>query len=97
MSPTRLTLHPDRLIRHLLLFDKVLIDSGKASRIEALIAAFGFEGVIALLRSGAIGIHWHVLTIGSTGQLNVLESRSRKGVLPTSFLFVFIRSLWPHA
>lgn len=76
-----LTLHPDRLIRHLLLFDKVLIYSARLREIEPLLAAFGFDGVIALLRSGAIGIHLHAFTVGSTGQSD-LAVRSRKGLLP---------------
>ena len=78
----QLSLHPDRLVRHLLLFDQVIISSGRLREFEPLIGTFGFDGVMALLRSGALQVHLNGLTVGQTGQLSALDKRAQKGLLP---------------
>lgn len=78
----QLALHPERLVNHLLLFDKVLIHSARLREFRPLLATFGFDGTIALLRSGAIGVVCQRFTTGSTGQLAVLQKRATKGLLP---------------
>jgi hypothetical protein len=60
----QLALRPERLVRHLLLFDQVVIYSARLREFKPLVSAFGFEGLMALLRSGALRVHCARLTIG---------------------------------
>lgn len=81
------------LVRHLITFDEVVVQSGRLLEIAPLIRCFGFDGVVALLRSGAMRVHCNNLTVGQTGQLAVLEKRSRKGLLPLhSYSFSAIKA-----
>lgn len=85
-------LRPDRLLRQLLLFDEVVVYSSRLREFEGLVRAFGSDGVIALLRSGAVRVHCHAQTIGQIGQTD-LDSRKTKGALPPlSYAFASVSS-----
>lgn len=70
------------LVRRLLLFDTYILQSFRLLEVPALVSAFGFSGLRALLQSGALRIQCEAVTIANTGQVAVLESRRQKGVLP---------------
>lgn len=56
------------LLARLLLFDTYVIDSVHFFEIPRFVAAFGFEGTVHLLESGALQILHHARTIGQTLQ-----------------------------
>ena len=70
------------IIRDLILFDTLILQSIRLKEFPYLIGAFGTEGVTALLKSGRLRVHCQCVTIGQTGQTGILESRAKKGVLP---------------
>jgi hypothetical protein len=55
------------LIRRLILFEHVIIDSTAMKELPALIDALGPEGFTKLLESGAVAIRADSLTFGETG------------------------------
>lgn len=60
-----------KLLRHLLLFDRVIIQSIRLREFNVLAGKLGALGLSALLRSGAIRVHCHALTTAQTGQSDV--------------------------
>lgn len=68
------------VIRRLLLFDKVILDSIRLMEVPALVDAFGSGGLTRLLRSKALAIRCDALTFGQVGQL--ASFRRSKGLLP---------------
>lgn len=73
VSPTtdKLIVDAAKLLRYLLLFDLVIVQSIRLREFSALANVFGSEGLTALLRSGAIRILCHPVTMGQTGQSNI--------------------------
>ncbi len=69
------------LIRRLLLFDKVTVESIRLKEIPWLINAVGADGLIELLDSGALEIVCDALTVGQIGQAEGLEASVRRGGL----------------
>lgn len=81
------------LVHRLVLFEQVVLESTRLKEIPALVATFGADGLRELLQSGAMKIVCEAITVGSTGQLAILESRQEKGVLPLgSYSFNLIQS-----
>jgi len=79
------------LIRALILFDEVILQSNRLKEFPSFISAFGYDGLHALLESGKLTILCQANTLGQTGQLNVLAERVKKGLLPlNSFSFSVI-------
>ena len=60
-----------KLLRYLLLFDRVIIHSVRLREFGALARTLGVSGLSALLRNGAIRVHCHALTMAQTGQSNI--------------------------
>ncbi|MCE5310894.1 MAG: hypothetical protein LLG20_24900 [Acidobacteriales bacterium] len=80
------------IIRDLILFDTVILKSSRMREFPSLIAAFGIEGMTALLKSGRLRIHCQAVSIGQTGQAGILEARALRGTLPLgSYSFSVIR------
>ncbi len=80
------------LVHRLLLFDKYILESNRLTEFPHLVSVFGFDGTMALLKSADIQVHCDALTIGQVGQLSVLESRVKKGLLPLgSYAFSTIK------
>jgi hypothetical protein len=69
-------------IRRLLLFHKFIFESIRLKEIPFLLNVFGYDGLMSLLKSNALTIHCDAFTLSQTGQLKVLESRVKKGLLP---------------
>jgi hypothetical protein len=69
-------------VRRLILFEHYVMDSIRLTEFPVLVGAFGRDGMIKLLESGALSIRAEALSFGQTGQLAVLESREKKGLLP---------------
>lgn len=78
----RMSVDVPRLVRHLLIFDQVTIQSARFREFGGLLKAFGFDGTIELLRSGALRVLCERLTVGQTGQCAGIDARVRKGLLP---------------
>jgi hypothetical protein len=78
------------IIRDLILFDTLILHSIQLKEFPYLIAAFGTQGVAALLKSGRLRVHCQSVTIGQSGQTTML--RTKGGVLPLgSYSFIAIR------
>ena len=60
-----------KLFRYLLLFDRVIIHSMRLREFSVLASVLGFPGLRALLRSGAIHVLCHPLTMAQTGQSSI--------------------------
>jgi hypothetical protein len=69
-------------VLRLILFDRYIVQSVRLREFPELISAFGFPAVQELLASGAVNIRCEALTIGQIGQLNLLQERVQKGLLP---------------
>ena len=65
------TVDAARLLRYLLLFDRIIIQSSRLREFGVLARTLGCRGLSALLKSGAVRIHCHALTTAQTGQSNV--------------------------
>jgi hypothetical protein len=88
----QITVDLSGFILRLILFEKFIFQSIRLKEFPSLIRAFGYDAVRNLLTSKAVDIHYDALTMGQTGQLAVLESRSRKGILPLgSYSFSIVR------
>jgi hypothetical protein len=71
------------VVRKLVLFEEIVVDSNGLREFPALIQKFGYAAVKELLESDRVrAIDCNVLTFGQTGQLTELRSRERKGALP---------------
>jgi hypothetical protein len=70
------------LVRRLLLFEQLTLQSTRLREIPQLLAALGYDGVKELLDSGAVRIYCDAVTVAQIGQSDVLESRVKKGLLP---------------
>jgi hypothetical protein len=70
------------IIRRLILFDTYIFKSIRLREVPSLVRQLGFENTIRLLQSPAIEIECESLSVGQTGQLAILESRAKKGLLP---------------
>lgn len=82
-----------RLIQRLLLFDKYILESIRLKEFPFLVKAFGYNGVMTLLKSKSINIYFESVTVGQFGQVNVLEKRQRYGLLPLgSYCFELVRT-----
>ena len=68
-----------KLLRYLLLFDEVIVQSIRLREFSVLGSVFGSQGLTALLRGGAIRVLCHPVTTGQTGQSNVC---GRTNLLP---------------
>ena len=73
------------MLRHLILFDRVIVQSARLREFSVLGSTFGAQGLTALLRSGAVGILCDVLTTGQVGQSS-LGGRARP-LPPGSYSF----------
>lgn len=79
-------------VRRLVLFDRFILESVRLKELPFLLNVFGYDGFTALIQSGAFTIHCDAFTIGQTGQLKVLQSRVKKGLLPLcSYAFSTVR------
>jgi hypothetical protein len=68
------------LVRRLLLFDRVTLETSGFREVPAMVEVFGFDGVMALLDSGALRFKRHGASIGewaTTGMLGPPENRVR--------------------
>lgn len=65
------TVDTAKLLRYLLLFDRVIVHSSRLLEFPTLARELGAGGLSALLRSGAIGVHCHALTTAQTGQSDI--------------------------
>jgi hypothetical protein len=52
------------LLRRILLFDRYIVESWRLAEFAPLVKVLGADGVISLLRSGAVGIHCDVMDVG---------------------------------
>lgn len=79
------------LALRLILCDLYILKSNRFLEMPHFIRAFGFDGTLALINSGAIKIHCDAMTVGQTGQTKI-ETRLRRGILPLgSYSFQIIR------
>lgn len=86
------------LIRRLVLFDKFILQSIRLKEVPFLLNVFGYDGFVTLIKSSAFVIHCDAVTVGQTGQLKVLESRVKKGLLPLcSYAFSIVRTADWHS
>ena len=60
-----------KLLRYLLLFDEVIVQSIRLCEFSVLGSVFGSQGLTALLRSGGIRVLCDAVTIGQTGQSEI--------------------------
>ena len=60
-----------KLLRYLLLFDEVIVQSTRLREFNVLASVFGAQGLTALLRSGGIRVLCDAVTIGQTGQSDI--------------------------
>lgn len=67
------------LVRRLLLFDHVVLESARLKEIPALVALFGAQGLLDLLDSGVLEIVCDALTIGEIGRVAGLEITDHRG------------------
>lgn len=70
------------LVFRLLLFKKYILQSVRLLEFPAIINVFGIGGTIDLLNSGILKIHCDATSVGQTGQLEILDERREKGLLP---------------
>jgi hypothetical protein len=70
------------LVRKLVLSEEILLESGAAEEFPQLVMKFGYDGVVELLRSRRLRIVTDWVTTTQTGQLSVMDWRTRKGILP---------------
>lgn len=85
-------------VRRLVLFDKLILQSIRLKELPFLLNVFGYNGFVSLIQSGAFVIHCDAATVGQTGQLRVLESRAKKGLLPLcSYAFSMVRTTDWHS
>jgi hypothetical protein len=76
------------LIRRLLLFDRVILQSRGLREFGVLAGQFGADGLLELMRSDALRVQCRMLTVGQIGQTQ-LGSRAETPPLPlNSFSFV---------
>jgi hypothetical protein len=81
------------LVARLLLFNTYVLQSIRLLEFPAIVKAFGIGATLDLLSSNVLKLHCDATTFGQIGQLGVLESRRRKGLLPLgSYSFSVIRS-----
>lgn len=81
------------IIRDLILFDTLIVESVRLTEFPTLMKSFGVEGLSALLKSGRLKIHCQSTTIAQTGQSTLFEMRARRGTLPLgSYPFAAIRA-----
>lgn len=81
------------IVSRLLLFDKYILQSIRFLEFPEVVKAFGVGGTLDLLSSKALKLHCDVATFAQTGQLAILESRSKKGLLPLgSYSFGVVRA-----
>ena len=69
------------LVHRMLLFDSYILESIRLTEFPKLVEAFGYEGVMTLLRTSAFRIHCDALGFAQIGQSD-LELRRQKGLLP---------------
>ncbi|TYB95351.1 MAG: hypothetical protein FXF54_04720 [Kosmotoga sp.] len=69
------------ILESLLLFDNYILQSIRLEELPTLVKLFDYEGLIHLLNKGILKIFYDALTIGQTGQLSILNSRKKKGIL----------------
>jgi hypothetical protein len=81
------------LIRRLLLFEQVVLDSYAMRELPALIDALGPEGFLALLESGALKIRADGWTFGETGAGGLVLGRGADPLPPLSYA---LSALVPH-
>lgn len=82
------------LVRNLVLFERVIIDSTKLKEIPQLVSLLGYNQTLELLASGALRIYCYALTIGQIGQTDIGKRRQQHGILPLgSYSFAAVR---PH-
>ena len=78
-------------LRRLLQFDVYFMKSIRLREIPHIVQAFGYEGTLTLLGSGALRVICSLLTIGEIGQ-TVLARNPDLPILPTgSFRFSTVR------
>lgn len=67
------------LVRRLILFERCTIESNRLREIPSLVAAFGADGLLELLDSGAVRIVCDVMTAGQIGQTAGLRATVNRG------------------
>jgi hypothetical protein len=71
------------LLRRILLFDRYIVESWRLAEFAPLIKQLGADGVLSLLRSGAVGIHCDVMEIGELREQG--SPSTRYSVFPFHF------------
>ena len=80
------------LVRKLVLFEEVVLESNRLKEFPLLIAKFGYDGLRELLESRRLRIDCEATAVGETGRTTELLSRERKGALPLgSYAFSVIQ------
>lgn len=67
------------LVRRLILFDRVTVESVRLREVPSLVAAFGIDGLIDLIDAGAVTILCDAMTTGEIGRTAVLAATRRRG------------------
>lgn len=70
------------LLRQILLFDRYIVESWRLAELALLVRILGAEGVLSLLRSGAVGIHCDVMDVGEMREAG--SPSARHSVFPFS-------------
>ncbi len=67
------------LVRRLILFERCTVESIRLTEIPALVAAFGVDGLLELLDSGAVALVCDAMTAGQIGQTAGLRATIKRG------------------
>jgi len=67
------------LVRRLILFERCTVESIRLIEIPALVAAFGVDGLLELLDSGAVRLICDAMTAGQIGQTAGLRATVKRG------------------
>jgi len=81
------------LLRRILLFDRYIVESWRLAEFAPLIKQLGADGVLSLLRSGAVGIHCDVMEIGELRE----QGSPVDQILSLSVLFSGPRKPYPRS
>jgi len=79
------------LVRRLILFDTYILHSTRLKEIKYLIDAFGYDGIMELLKSGSLKIYCHAISMGQFRQeseINIRNLRDTKIFGPYSFRII---------
>lgn len=80
------------IVHRLLFFDDYILQSVRLREFPGLVDAMGYPAVMELLSARVLKVHCDATTVGQTGQLEILDARRKKGLLPLgSFSFSAVR------